>query len=150
MEEEEDQLPRWQMRLCKHQPITGLAILSLDIQPTFFQAVRVIHGIFKEISLNFYVSYIHTERMAYTHYECGFALVLSPGPYGAPSMNVGILDGRNILGYNGHVCKKCLSWVIAEIHDYENRLFKPNHTCDPQKLYNARSVTDIPETIQKK
>jgi hypothetical protein len=75
---------------------------------------------------------------------------LAPGGYGAP-MNVGFSDGRNILGYKGHVCKKCLSWWIEEIRDDEKRILsKSNHTCDPQKLHEAQSVTDTTETIYKR
>ena len=70
-------------------------------------------------------------------------LFLAPGLYGAP-VKVGFSDGRNILGYNGHVCNKSLSWEIGEIHDDVRRLLKSNHICDPQKLQKAQSVTDIP------
>jgi hypothetical protein len=63
--------------------------------------------------------------------------------------SVVFLDGRNVLGYKGHMCKKSLSWVIEEIHDDEKRLLKPNHTCDSVKLQKAQSVTDIPRTIHK-
>ena len=73
----------------------------------------------------------------------------APGLYGAP-MNVGFSDGRNILGYNGHVCNKCLSWEIREIHDDERRWLKSNHRCDPQKLQKAQSVTDIPGILCKR
>jgi hypothetical protein len=65
-------------------------------------------------------------------------------------MNVGFSDGRNILGYNGHVCNKCLSWEIGEIHDDEKRLLKSSHRCDPQKLQKAQSVTDIPGILCKR
>jgi uncharacterized membrane protein (Fun14 family) len=37
-------------------------------------------------------------------------------------MNLGFSDGRNILGYKGHVCEKCLSWHIKVIHDDEEIL----------------------------
>ena len=47
------------------------------------------------------------------------------------------------------MCKKCLSWLIWEIHDDQKRLLKSNHTCDSQKLQKAESVTDIPGTIHK-
>ncbi len=71
---------------------------------------------------------------------------IAPGVYGAP-----FSDGRNILGYKGHVCKKCLSWLIEEIRDDEKRILsKSNHTCDPQKLHEAQSVTDITGTIYKR
>jgi hypothetical protein len=89
---------------------------------------------------------------------------LAPSLYGAP-INVGLRsslphfivsgapfsDGRNILGYKGHVCKKCLSWRIEEIRDDEKRILsKSNHTCDPQKLHEAQSVTDATGTIYKR
>ena len=74
---------------------------------------------------------------------------LPPGLYGAP-MNLGFSDARNILGYKGHVCNKCLSWRIEEIRDDEKRILsKSNHTCDPQRLHEAQSVTDTLGTIYK-
>ena len=74
---------------------------------------------------------------------------LAPGLYGAP-MNLGFSDARNILGYKGHVCNKCLSWCIEEIRDDEKRILsKSNHTCDPQRLHEAQSVTDTLRTIYK-
>jgi hypothetical protein len=76
-------------------------------------------------------------------------LFLAPGLYGAP-MNVGFSDGRNILGYKGHVCKECLSWRIEVIPDDEKRLLRSDHTCDPQQLQKAQSVTDIPGTVRKR
>jgi hypothetical protein len=79
----------------------------------------------------------------------GFRPSLSPGLYGAQPMNVGFSGGRNVLGYKGHVCNKCLSWEIGEIHDDEKELLRSNHTCDPQKLQEMQSVTDIPGTINK-
>jgi hypothetical protein len=76
------------------------------------------------------------------------SLFLAPGLYGAST--VGFSDGRNILGYKGHVCKECLSWRIEVIPDDEKRLLKSDHTCDPQTLQKAQSVTDIPGTIRKR
>ena len=43
MLEQDGEFPKCQMRLCNHQPITGLVILSPDIQTTFLQALKVIH-----------------------------------------------------------------------------------------------------------
>jgi hypothetical protein len=68
---------------------------------------------------------------------------------GSP-MNLGFSDGRNILGYKGHVCKKCLSWQIEQIHDDEERILsKSNHICDPRKLHEAQFVTDTTGTIYR-
>jgi hypothetical protein len=61
------------------------------------------------------------------------------------------LSGGIILGYKGHVCEKCLSWRIEEIRDDEKRILsESNHTCDPQRLHEAQSVTDTPGTIYKR
>jgi hypothetical protein len=55
------------------------------------------------------------------------------------------------LGYKGHVCKKCHSWEIEVIPDDEKRILsKPNHTCDPNRLHEAQSVTDTAGTIYKR
>ena len=59
------------------------------------------------------------------------------------------LSGGIILGYKGHVCKKCLIWNIEEIPNEETRILRSYHTCDPQRLRDAQSVTDIPGTIHK-
>lgn len=54
------------------------------------------------------------------------------------------------MGYKGCVCKKCLIWNIAEIPNEETRIFSRSyHICDPQRLREAQSVTDIPGTIHK-
>jgi hypothetical protein len=66
-------------------------------------------------------------------------------------MNLGFSDGRTILGYKGHVCRKCLLWQIEQIHDDEERILsKSNHTCDPRKLHEAQLVTDTTGTISRR
>jgi hypothetical protein len=62
---------------------------------------------------------------------------------------IGLL-GEIILAYNGHVCKKCLIWHFAEIPNEETRILSRSyHTCSPERLREAQSVTDIPGTIHK-
>jgi hypothetical protein len=44
-----------------------------------------------------------------------------------------------------------LAWGIEEIPDDEKRILsKSNHTCDPQRLREAQSVTDTAGTIYKR
>ena len=76
---------------------------------------------------------------------------LTPGLYGALPMNVGSLDGRTTLGFKGYVCNKCFHYWCKQIFDDEEGIsLKSNHTCDPQKLYEAHRYTDITETMHKK
>jgi len=73
-----------------------------------------------------------------------------PAPMNIPSERRFIgFSGEIILGYKGHACKKCLIWNIREIPNEETRILRSYHTCDPQRLLEAQSVTDIPGTIHK-
>jgi hypothetical protein len=76
----------------------------------------------------------------------------SPGGLSlAQPMNVGFSDGRNILGYKGHVCKKCLSFEFRPIFDDVKGIsLKSNHVCNPQKLSEALHVTEASATINKR
>jgi len=76
---------------------------------------------------------------------------LTPGLYGALPMNVVSLDWRNTLGFKGYVCNKCFHYWCKQIFDDEEGIsLKSNHTCDPQKLHEARRYTDIAETMHKR
>jgi hypothetical protein len=57
----------------------------------------------------------------------------SPGGLSlAQPMNLGFSDGRNILGYKGHVCKKCLYFEFRPIFDDVKGIsLKSNHVCNP-------------------
>jgi hypothetical protein len=70
--------------------------------------------------------------------------------YAAPSINLGS-DWGNILGYKGHVCKKCFSFEYKPIFDdVKSTSLKSNHACNPQKLYEALFVTDTSATMSKR
>lgn len=80
----------------------------------------------------------------------GLRSSLTPFVAANSPMNLGFSDGRNILGYKGHVCRKCLLWQIEQIHDDEERILsRSNHTCDPRKLHEAQLVTDTTGTIYR-
>jgi hypothetical protein len=69
----------------------------------------------------------------------------------AQPMNVGFSDGRNVLGYKGHVCNKCLSFEFRPIFDDVKGIsLKSNHVCNPQKLSEALHVTEASATINKR
>jgi len=78
--------------------------------------------------------------------------------YFAPGgLNVGLptnlcfSDWGTPLGFKGYVCKKCISFEIVPIFDDVKRTsVKSRHACNPQKLYEAQFVTDIPGTIHKR
>jgi len=92
---------------------------------------------------------IETLRMFKEIYE--LRSILAPGLNVAPPMNVYFSNWGTVLGYNGYICKKCLSYEIKYIFDDTERIsLKPNHTCNQQRLYEAQLVNDIPGTIRKR
>ncbi len=93
---------------------------------------------------------IEFSRIVSPYLYGGLRSSLTPFLAASSPMNLGFSDGRNILGYKGHVCRKCLSWHIEVIHDDEERvLSKSNYICDPRKLHETQFVTDTTGTIYK-
>jgi hypothetical protein len=98
----------------------------LDLQRDIIQTLRVIKEIYELRSF------------------------FAPGLNFALPMNIDFSNWDTILGFKGYVCEKCLSYEIKFVFDDTKRIsLKSNHTCNPQRLYEAH-VKDTPGTIHQR